>query len=151
MNASEISAGKPQSVPLWYWAVTVLGLGWNIFGAVQFLGSVNATEESLLAQGLTAEQASVMLGYPAWMTIAFAIGVFGGVIGCVLLALKNRLAMPVFAVSLIGYIILYIGDITEGVFAAMGTPQVVVLTTVVIIAAFLLWFARHFTQRGTLR
>jgi len=30
---------------------------------------------------------------------------------------------------LVGYIILYIGDFTEGIFAALGAPQVIILTT----------------------
>lgn len=137
-------------IPRWFWIAGGLGLAWNLFGVVQFLGSLSATAESLTASGLTAEQAAVMLGYPSWMTGAFAVGVFGGLIGCVLLLLRKRLALPVFAVSLIGYLILYIGDITEGVFAAIGPSQIVILSLVVAIAAALLWLARHFGQRGAL-
>ncbi len=55
----------------------------------------------------------------------------------VLLLLKKRQSVLVFAVSLAGYVILYIGDITEGVFAAIGTSQVVILSLVVAIAAAL--------------
>ena len=141
---------RNASIPLWFWIAAGLGLAWNIFGVVQFLGSLSATTESLMATGLTAEQAAVMLGYPSWMTIAFAVGVFGGLIGCLLLLLKKRISVLVFAVSLIGYVILYIGDITEGVFAAIGTSQVVILSMVVAIAAALMWLARYFDRRGAL-
>ena len=144
------STTNAAKTPVWFWVAAGLGLAWNVFGAVQFMGSLNATSETLQAQGMTPEQAAVMLGYPAWMTIAFAIGVFGGIIGCVLLLLRNKLAFPVFLASLLGYIVLYIGDITEGVFAALGTPQVVVLSLVVIIAAALLWLARFAAGRGVL-
>ena len=144
------STTNAAKTPVWFWVAAGLGLAWNVFGAVQFMGSLNATSETLQAQGMTPEQAAVMLGYPAWMTIAFAIGVFGGIIGCVLLLLRNKLAFPVFLASLLGYIVLYIGDITEGVFAALGTPQVVVLSLVVIIAAALLWLARFAARRGVL-
>lgn len=41
----------------------------------------------------------------------------------------------------------YLGDITEGVFAVLGTPQVVVLTLVVIIAAGLLWLSIRARKR----
>ncbi|MFN7496667.1 MAG: hypothetical protein ACK5XZ_12185 [Hyphomonadaceae bacterium] len=44
--------------------------------------------------------------------------------------------------SLVAYVVLYIGDIVHGVFAALGPPQVIVLTVVVAIAAALLWVAR---------
>ena len=150
MNMTSAVNVRNASIPLWFWIAAGLGLAWNIFGVVQFLGSLSATTESLMATGLTAEQAAVMLGYPSWMTIAFAVGVFGGLIGCLLLLLKKRISVLVFAVSLIGYVILYIGDITEGVFAAIGTSQVVILSMVVAIAAALMWLARYFDRRGAL-
>jgi hypothetical protein len=138
------------SVPTWFWIAGVLGLAWNAFGVVQFIGSLSATTESLMAAGLDAEQAAVMLGYPLWMTIAFAIGVFGGLVGSLLLLVRKRVALPVFAVSLIGYLVLYVGDVTEGVFAAIGTSQVVILSLVVAIAVALLWMTHYFNRNGAL-
>ena len=129
--------------PLWLTAAALGGIAWNLFGAVQFAGSVTATEASLVASGLTPEQAAVMTGYPAWMTLAFAIGVFGGLAGSVLLLLRRASAMPVLLASLVAYVALWIGDAIHGVFAAMGTPQVVILTTVVAIAAALFALSRH--------
>lgn len=134
--------------PLWFRGAAGLGLIWNAYGVVQYLGSVRATPESLIAGGLTAEQAAVMTGYPLWMTAAFGIGVFAGLAGCVLLLMRLQAALPVFAVSLAGYAALYIGDITQGVFAAMGAPQVIILSLVVAIAALLLWLARHARKAG---
>jgi hypothetical protein len=139
-----------SAVPLWFWIVAALGLAWNLFGAVQFIASLSATSESKQAQGMTPDQAAVMLGYPVWMTIAFAVGVFGGLVGCGLLLLRKAVAVPVFALSLAGYVVLYIGDIVHGVFAALGTPQVVILSAVVAIAVFLLVIARRFRAQGAL-
>jgi hypothetical protein len=143
----EKTTGRPA---LWYWAAAGLGLAWNLFGAVQFVGSLSATPESLQAQGMTADQAAVMLGYPEWMTVVFAIGVFGGVLGCGLLLLRKTTAVPVFALSLAGYIALFVGDIVHGVFAALGTPQITVLSAVVLIAAALLWLASRARAQGVL-
>jgi hypothetical protein len=139
------TANHSEKLPLWFWICTGLGLAWNLFGLAQFLGSLNATQDSLMAGGLTADQAAVMLGYPAWMTVAFAVGVLGGTLGCVLLGLRKALAIPVFAASLVGYILLWIGDALHGVFAALGTPQIVVLTMVVAIALALFLLARRFS------
>lgn len=130
--------------------VGLLGLAWNIFGTYQFIGSVNATSESLMAMGMSEAQAMVMTKYPLWMTIAFAIGVFGGLIGSILLLLKKAISEKIFLASLLGYIVLYIGDITEGVFAAIGKSQVIVLTTVVAIAFGLWFFARSYRKKGLL-
>ena len=60
-------------------------------------------------------------------------------------------AVPVLALSLLGYLALYVGDITEGVFAALGSPQVVILTTVVAVAIALLVWSRRLARRGVLR
>lgn len=136
----------PVKPPTWFWVAAVLGLAWNVFGVVQFLGSINPTAESLAARGMTPDQAAVYMSIPAWMNIAFAIGVFGGLIGSGLLLMRKSAARQVLLASLAGYIVLYIGDITHGVFAALGAPQIIILTIVVAIAAALLWLA-HATQR----
>ena len=46
--------------PVWFVAASLGGIAWNIFGAVQFAVSVAGTEQSLIASGLTAEQAAVL-------------------------------------------------------------------------------------------
>ncbi|MFN5271012.1 MAG: hypothetical protein ACK5DN_12750 [Hyphomonadaceae bacterium] len=137
-----VEAGIQRKLPPWFWAVAVLGIVWNIFGLVQFMGAVTATSASLAAKGMTPEQIDVYLSIPFWMNFAFGVGVIGGLIGSILMAVKNKGAQPVLLASLVAYVVLYIGDIVHGVFAALGPPQVIVLTVVVAIAAALLWVAR---------
>jgi hypothetical protein len=132
-----------SKIPIWFWALAGLGVAWNIFGIVQFLGALDPSAESLAARGMTPEQAAVYMSIPAWMNASFAIGVFGGFIGSVLLVMGKRQAVTVLLASLAGYVALYIGDITHGVFEALGTEQVVILSTVVAIAAGLVWMASH--------
>lgn len=64
---------------------------------------------------------------PLWLTAA----ALGGI------------AAPVLLTSLVAYVALWIGDVVHGVFAALGTPQVVILTTVVAIAAALFALSSH--------
>ena len=129
--------------PLWFTAMAMGGVAWNIFGVVQFTGSLAATQETLVASGMTPEQAAVMTGYPAWMTIAFGIGVFAGLAGSVLLLFRKAQAMPFLLASLVAYVALWIGDAVHGVFAALGASQVVILTIVVAIAAALFAISRQ--------
>lgn len=126
--------------------LAVSGVAWNLFGAVQFVSTLTATTDSMMAQGLSAQQAAVMMGYPAWMTLAFGIGVLTGLIGSFLLATRDHRAQVVLAVSLISYCALWAGDLLHGVFAVMGAPQVIVLSLVVAIAAVLL-AASWYTHR----
>ena len=132
------------------WTVAGLAFAWNAYGIQPFIGSVGATTESLMASGLTAEQAIVMTSYPSWMTVAFAAGVFGGLIGSVLLLLGKRHAEPVFHVSLANYIALYFGDVIYGVFEAMGAQHFIILSAVVAIAAGLSWYSRKQNRLGQL-
>lgn len=145
------TAAPNQQLPKWFWIVAGLGLAWNIFGVVQFLGTFGATRDSLMRGGMTPVQAELYAQLPLWMTASFAIGVFCGVAGSLLLLVHRRAAVPVFGASLLAYCVLYIGDITQGVFAAFGTPQVAILTTVVLIAIALLWLALRFQSRGALK
>ena len=136
-----------RPAPRWLAVVALLGLGWNLFGVYQFIVSSGGTLESLTKQGMTLEQAQLYLGLPLWMSVSFAIGVFGGVAGCLLLWRRRRIAVPVLALSLVSCLVLYAGDVALGVFAVFGAPQVIILTTVVAIAAALLlvarWARRH--------
>jgi hypothetical protein len=141
---------NPQKLPLWFWISAALGLLWNLFGLFRFSVDSFASVEKLMASGMTQAQASLYTGLPVWMTIVFAVGVIGGTLGCILLLLRKKQAFAVFAASLAGYIALYAGDIALGVFAAFGTPQVAILTTVVLIAAALLWLSHASQKRGWL-
>jgi hypothetical protein len=134
--------------PIWLTTAALGGVAWNVFGIVQFAGSVMATESSLIASGLTPEQATVMTGYPAWMTLAFVLGVLCGFAGSVLLLLRRPAAMPVLLASVVAYVALWIGDAVFGVFAAIGAQQVAILTLVVAIAAALYALARHPAARA---
>ncbi len=139
------------SMPALIRAIAALGAAWNVFGVIQFWGQLSTTPAMLVAKGMTAAQATLYASLPGWMTIVFAIGVFGGLAGAVLLLIGQRVAPTLLGMSLVGYIALYIGDIIEGVFAAFGTGQVVVLTIVVAIAAALLLLSLHADRRGWLR
>lgn len=141
----------PPAKPVtWFWIVTALGLAWNLFGLVQFAGNLGATQDGLKAACMTAEQANVMLGYPSWMTFAFAVGVIGGVIATALMGLRKSLSVKVFTLSMLGYVALWIGDAVYGVFAALGAPQIAILSLVVAISVALLQVARKAMAWGWL-
>ncbi len=121
MNPTQSLAAPVRSLERGVLIGALAGLTWNVFGVVQLVESLRDTPESLMAMGMTAEQAALYATYPAWMSGAFAVGALGGVLGCALLLLRHRYATPTLAASLAGYIVLYAGDITEGVFAAGTT------------------------------
>jgi hypothetical protein len=148
MTGQTLSPRPAQSLAMR--GLILAGLLWSLFGFVQFWSQTFTDAAGLMAGGMTQAQAELYAGLPMWMSIAFALGTIGGTIGCVLLLAGQRLAVTVLAVSLAAYIALYLGDIIFGVFAAFGTPQIVVLSFVVIVAAGLLWLARRLSRQGLL-
>ncbi|MBS2015490.1 MAG: hypothetical protein JST00_21560 [Deltaproteobacteria bacterium] len=129
--------------------IAAAGIAWNAFGVVQLLQTLRSTPESLVRMGMTPMQASVYASYPAWMNVAFAVGAFGGLLGSLALLLsQTAAAKKVFAASLLGYVVLFVGDLTEGVFAALGASQVAILTFVIAVAAGLLAWTARIDARG---
>jgi hypothetical protein len=118
------------------------GVLWNIYGIYQFIGTLTPAGRSAMAAGMSAAQAQIYFSLPAWMTAVFAIGVFGGLLGSLTLAARRAIAVPVLAISLVGYIALFSGDVYFGVFDAMP-GQLAILALVVAVALLATaWVAR---------
>ena len=98
------------------------------------------------------EQRQYFESFPWWAVAFWAIGVFGGVIGCLLLLLKNRLAFHVLLASLIGSIVSTLGGLfLLGGLEVMRETNALGLTVFpVIFAAFLAYYAGAMSKKGVL-
>ena len=134
---------------IWLWLAGGLGVLWNAYGLYQFVASFSQTRASLMAVSMTASQADLYLSLPGWISVAFAVGVLGGLVGSVALWMKSARAVVIFGVSMAGYIMLFLGDVYYGVFANIPA-QLVILTVVVVIAAALLWASIYAKKRKLL-
>ncbi len=145
-----LTLDSPASrVPAWLWAAAALGVVWNLYGVVQFAGTFTPAGQAAMTAGMTGSQAALYLSLPGWISGVFAVGVFGGLAGALLLALRRRAARPVLAASLLGYGLLFAGDAYHGVFAAIPA-QLAILAMVVVIAAALSGVAEVASRRGLL-
>ncbi len=149
MTALTLDA-RGNRAPTRFWGMAGFGVLWNLYGIYQFIGTLTPAGRSAMASGMTAAQAQIYFSLPAWMTAAFAIGVFGGLLGSLVLAARRAAALPVFAVSLAGYIALFAGDVYFAVFDAMP-GQLAILAFVVLVAVALLVTAWAARSRGLLR
>ncbi len=105
--------------PNWFWVASGLGLIWNLIGVVAFVGQMMMDLSTLPA----AERAFYE-STPVWATIAFAVAVSGGVLGCAALLLRKSWAYPMLMICLAGIVVqishsLFIGDGIE-VFGPAG-------------------------------
>ena len=81
-----------------FWAIGVAGLVYNLLGCMNFLSQLNADAVA----SMPGIYRSIVESRPGWGTAAFALAVFGGSLGCVLLLLRKSVARHVFVASVIG-------------------------------------------------
>lgn len=121
-----------------------LMVAWNALGVAAFFGQLMMTPEAIAT--LPETQQAAYENIPMWSFVAFAIAVFGGLIGCVLLALARKLAFPVLVMSLVGVILQqYYNFFVIDSIALMGA-QVVIMPIIVTVIAFALVLV---SQRGS--
>ena len=140
------TAGRPWHV----WLIGIIGGLWNSIGVLSFvLTQMNV--EAVMSR-FPPQQREYFQSFPLWAVAFWAIGVFGGVIGCLLLILKNRLAFHVLLASVIGAIVSNLGGLFllggMEVMAETGGLGFTVLP--IIFGAFLAYYARAMSKRGVL-
>ncbi|MDZ4738416.1 MAG: hypothetical protein SGJ03_00735 [Alphaproteobacteria bacterium] len=143
---SDNKAGPGQAAPWYLWAVVGFAILWNGYGVILWGGTTFMADAFLSA--LPAPQRDYVMGLPSWSTFTWGLGVLGGVGGSILLAMRNRLAVPAFALSLVGAVVNTMVYITnpppEGFFSLPLTLFIIGF------AAFQLWFAYFVKARGVL-
>ena len=153
MNLPRASVRRPiftTMVTLIVVVVGIVSLFWNAMGSVDYL-MTETSNEAYMAK-FTPEQLEYYNGFPAWAVSTWAIAVWGGLLGSVLLLLARRLATPVFLVSLIAMIIttIYSYGFTNGL-EAMGGVGPAMFSLVIFVICVLLWlYARAMGRRGVL-
>lgn len=132
-----------------YWVISIVALLWNLLGVMAYMMHVTLTAEDLAI--MSEAERALYTDQPAWVTSAYAIAVFGGVLGCIGLLLRKTWALPVLVVSLVaivaqmGYSLL----LTETM-EVMGATAAIMPLVVIAIGAYLVYFANDAKARGIL-
>ncbi len=129
-----------------FWAIGAVALIWNVMGVINFFVQMNP---DVLAAYRESERA-IVEGRPAWATGAFAIAVFGGAIGCLLLLLRKSSAYYLFIVSLVGMIVTMTHTLGVGIDFGLGEILGIILMPLVV-AAFLIWYSKRAQSKGWIR
>ena len=126
-----------------FWAITIFMLIWNVMGCINFFIQMNP---EMVASYRENEQA-IIAGRPLWATIAFAIAVFGGALGCILLMLKKYAAFYLFVFSLLGVVVTTVHTLGIGVNFGVGEILGIILMPL-LVAAFLIWYTKYVANKG---
>ncbi len=135
--------------PRHLWIVGVVALLWNLMGAYDYL--MTKTQNEAYMGQFTLEQLEFFYGFPVWLVAFWAIAVWGGVLGAVLLLMRKKHAVPVLVVSFLGMVVTAIHN-----YGFAGGAEIVggvglAFSAVIFVVAFaLIIYARGLVKKGVL-
>ena len=141
----------PARTPAHLWIVGIVSLLWNAYGCYDYL-MTNLKNQAYMAQ-FPADAISYWNGLPSWLTAFWAIGVWGGLAGSILMLMRSRYAVWAFALSFVGAIVglgyqLFLTQMPASLKAGVAG---MIPWFIILFAAFLFWYAWNAEKKGVLR
>jgi len=135
-----------RSVHWSFWVIGAVALIWNVMGGINFFAQMNA---GVLASFPESHRA-IIEGRPAWATGGFAIAVFGGAFGCLLLLLRKSAAYYLFIASLLGVIVTMTHTLGIASSKIDLTPFEVLMMILMplVVAVLLIWYSKWAVSKG---
>jgi hypothetical protein len=154
MGERDMQQAVSARTPAHLWIVGALSLLWSCFGALDYLMSRMHNEAFFKAMMPNMDPAvaySYMDSMPLYASLGWGLGVWGGLLGSVLLLARSRYAVHAFAASILGMVLSfgYQLFVAKNVPAEMQSP--VMPAVVAVIGIALLLYSRAMSARGLLR
>lgn len=132
-----------------FWIIAAMALVWNIMGVINYFMQMNPEAVAAYPESHRA----IIEGRPAWATGAFAIAVFAGALGCLLLLLRKSVSYYLFIASLLGVIVTMIHTLgVVGSTIDFGAFEIVMMMVMpLVVAAFLIWYSKRAEHKGWTR
>ena len=135
--------------PAHLWIVGVLAVLWNAIGAFDYTAT-HYRLDFYMSQ-FTTEQLDYFYAFPAWANAAWAVGVWGSLLGSLGLLLRKAWAVWLFGAALLGLAgsSVYNFVLSDGI-DNMGSSGAVFTGVIWVIALFLFFYARAMSKRRLL-
>ncbi len=135
--------------PVHLWVIGFIALLWNAMGAFDYTATQMRLE--FYMSQFTDEQLAYFYGFPAWADAAWAIAVWGSLVGSLALLLRKRWAVWMFGAAVVGLALssLYNFGLSQGA-DLMGSGAVIFTLVIWLIALMLLFYARAMSSKGVL-
>jgi len=139
--------------PAHLWIVGILSLLWNCFGAYDYVMTRTHNMDYLAKMGDPNTILAYIESMPVYASVGWGLGVWGGLLGSVLLLMRSRYAVHAFALSFLGMILSFGGQYLGPPPPPEMNAGVLKYMPLVIIALGLaqLWYAWRETKDGVLR
>jgi hypothetical protein len=136
--------------PWHLWLIGIIGALWSSMGVLSFI-LTQMRVEAVMSR-FPPQQRQYFESFPLWAVGFWTIGVFGGVVGSLLLLLKNRLAFQALLASLIGTIVFNFGGLffLGGMDVMRETGGLGLTAFPIVVAAFLAYYAHAMSKKGVL-
>ena len=137
--------------PVHLWIVGILATLWNGFGALDY--TMTQTRNPAWMAQMTEEQRAWLDSAPAWLDASWALGVWGGLVGSLLMLARSRHSVTAFIVSLAGLA----GNTLSQLMSSNLSPHLddgadwILHGAIWVIAIGLLLYALRLRKRGLLR
>jgi hypothetical protein len=133
-------------IPGWFSLLSILGLLWNAFGVVIYLKSVGLWGDPLT--GLDPAHQALARSIPSWVTGAFAVAVFAGLIGSFFMVARRRTARPLLILSLLAVFVQSVWlALISNARAVEGATALAMPALITLVAILLAWAAARGTKR----
>jgi hypothetical protein len=144
------------ATPVHLWIVGILAVLWNAFGCYDYFMTRTQGADYIHAMMPTVDASAMMdyiNGFPIWASIGWGLGVWGGLLGSILLMMRNRMALTVLGLSLAGALV-GLGYQLAAPPAIAGMhdgPNAYMPYVIIAVALGLVLYARAMIVRGVLR
>ncbi len=144
-----MSEAQATKTPRHLWIVGIAALLWNLFGAMDYI-MTETRNEAYMAK-FTPEQLEFFYGFPSWLIAFWAVAVWGGVLGAVLLLMRKKLAVPILLVSLLCMVVTAVHNYGfAGGVDIVGGGGFLFSVVIFVVALALVIYARGMARRGVL-
>jgi len=126
-----------------FWAIIIFMLIWNVMGCINFFVQMNPE----MVASYRENEKAIITGRPVWATVAFAIAVFGGALGCLLLLVKKSIAFYFFIASLLGVVVTIVHTLSIGIEFGIGEVIGIIIAPLMV-AVFLIWYSKYVQNKG---
>ena len=133
-------------IPTWFWIAAGLALVWEAIGCFMYYSQVTTDPATL-----PLDQRAMWDAAPVWMTAAYAVAVWVGLAGAILLLMRRKLAVPLLLVSLVAVVVQFSALLLVPELRDRTPSDAYLLPIIIFVACYAIYMlARRARKRGWL-
>lgn len=138
---------QTETRPRWYMAAAIASVLFMLVGVAGFVMDLATDPRSL-----PADQQALEIARPLWMKLVYALAVWTGLAGSLLVVFRRRLAEPLLMISLVTTVLTFVPyAVVPAVRQAIGRSDVIAAVIVMGLVTLIYAFARRARRRGWLQ